>query len=144
MTILAIVLGLIPLVLGGILNWIALNSTWYFFAFIFMGPLMFALWIALSYHMRPRLKDTFNTVILLNLFAIIFIILFTVQHFVLHEYLPNIIGRWPQLFFLPLTLFGGMLTGGSSDAVFYSNLVSFFIMILASVIGCTLRKKRQR
>ena len=90
--------------------------------------------------MRPRLKDTFNTVILLNLFAVIFIILFAVQCMSSNEFIPGTIGRWPQLFFLPLTFFGGILTGGS---LFLSNVVGFLIMLLLSYFGCILSEKNQ-
>ena len=140
MTILAIVLGLIPLVLGGILNWISLNTSWWYLGFVFMSILMLAVWIMLAYYMRPRLKDTFNTVILLNLFAVIFIILFAVQCMSSNEFIPGTIGRWPQLFFLPLTFFGGILTGGS---LFLSNVVGFLIMLLLSYFGCILSEKNQ-
>lgn len=134
------VLGFIPFLIGRLLNWrmfADMNSMPPLFV---IGLITLAVWFIISYSFFNPTKSLKRTVLLFNLPATLVLILVGIQELILHAYWMNYVGKWTQLFYLPLLNIGFRLTW-FSHTVFPAYCASFTLMIAASFLGCYLHKK---
>ena len=138
--VLLILIGLIPLILGYLLNYLM---------FISMIPLFiiyFAVWIIwfIAGLISIKLVDRkTESILLLNTPAFLFLLLVLYQEIILSQYWPNLIGVIPQLFYTPFIYIGFRITP-MFHSVFYAYIASFLIMLIVSFSGRLVSERRKK
>lgn len=143
MRILFVALGFLPFAFGGLINWAAMTHPDHIPSYPLIGILFLLLWAAISFLIKLRRKSSKEVVLSFNLIAFIVLLLIGIQELILHAYWSNLVGIWTQLFYLPLLNIGFTLTRWSSS-VFSAYCAAFVLMLLASALGCSLRKPKLR
>ena len=141
MKIFLLLLGGLPFAIGGWLNHIMLSSSNTLPPLFFIGIVCLILWGFIAFVAKSFIEENKEIVIRLNLIAAVVLVLVTVQEVVLHAYWFNFVGVWSQLYYLPLLNVGFTLTSWSSS-VFPAYVVSFGLMVAATVVGCRMRGKK--
>lgn len=137
---LAVALGGLPFVAGGIQNWYMLSYMDSLLPYSLISIFLLLAWGCIAFILKGNHQKTKDIVISLNLIAMLDLFLLAIQELILHAYWMNSIGAWSQLFYLPLVNLGFTLTNWSHN-VFSAYAVSFALMFLASLAGCKLREK---
>lgn len=138
--ILLFALGFLPFALGGFMNRAMTAYETVSLPMIgIMGFVFLFFWGAVAFLAKPHFKDGREVVVVLNAAAAIDLILVGFQELILHADWFHFVGRWSQLFYLPLLRIGFTLTSWSSS-VFPAYCASFALMVIASALGCRLRK----
>ena len=141
MKILLVLLGGLPFAVGGWLNQSILASSDTLPPLFLIGIGCLVLWGLIAFGARFFIEDEREVVIRLNLIAAVVLVLVAIQEVILHAYWSNIVGVWSQFYYLPLLNLGFTLTRWSSS-VFPAYVVSFGLMIGATVVGGRMREKR--
>ena len=139
MPVILVVLGLIPFVIGGFMNWFIMTNSNSLPPFTLVGVIMLLAWGAIAFAVKPYSKNTKMVVVGLNSVAFFDLILVGIQELFLQAYWQNGIGIWTQFYFLPLLNIGFRLTAWS-HGVFSAYCAAFLLMVGASALGCKLRK----
>lgn len=137
----AIALGCLPFVLGGVMNWWMMTNPDTLPPYLLIALGMLILWAAIAYFMMGKLKNEKKVVLCLNAVAFVVLILLGVQEMVLQGYWMNAVGAWTQYFYLPLLRLGFTFTSWT-PSIFFAYIASFLLMLLVSVVGCNLKKDR--
>ena len=140
MSVILIVLGALPFVIGGILNWCMYNMP-FNLPYGALSVLLLFVWGGFAFLFKGTGQSTIKIVLFLNFIAAIDVILVGVQELILHAYWMNSVGLWTQFFYLPLLNLGFTLTSWS-HTMFPVYAACFILLIVASVIGCKLRERR--
>lgn len=139
MTFLLICLGALPFVLGRALNWVMLTWQNTLPPLLLIALLFLLVWGLIAFLARPRTKSTAAVILPLNLIAFLVLLLLGVQELILHAYWLNPVGWLTQFYYLPLLRVGFLLTGWTSS-VFAAYCAAFLLMLVASALGCKLRR----
>lgn len=140
MQVILVVLGLIPFALGCFMNWIMTTSSNTLPLFVLFAIFTLVIWAAIAFIVKPYIKSTKKIVIGLNLVAFVVLVLVGIQELLLHAYWQNFIGIWTQFYYLPVLNLGFILTSWS-HTVFSAYCAAFLLMVIATLLGCQLRKK---
>ena len=130
-------LGLIPFVVGWIVNFLIMADV---FPWFLATAVLILIWGFIAYKAYGRVKSVTKIVIFLNIVALVVLILIGVQELVLQRYWFNFIGRWSQNYYLPFIFFGFLFSGAST--VFAGYCVAFILMVIASLAGCLIKKRK--
>lgn len=141
MKILLVLLGGLPFAVGGALNYMILSSSDALPPLFLIGIGWLALWGTIAFLIKLFKEDEKEIVIWLNLVAAVVLALVALQELILHAYWSNFVGVWSQFYYLPLLNLGFTLTSWSSS-VFPAYVVSFGLMVAATVVGCRMRGKK--
>ncbi len=143
MVVILIALGLIPLALGGLLQWIlSLNNFLLAPAILIVISLVTLLiWGVLAYLIKPYIKSTTKIMLGMHVIPLLMLLLHGIQGPILHQYWPNFFGLLTQIYYLPLVHIGSLLTSWFGTTMFLICLVSFLLMVLTAFAGCKLNKK---
>ena len=98
------------------------------------------IWGCIAFLLNNRYHKTKAIVISLNLIAALDLLLLGIQELIRHAYWMNSVGKWSQLFYLPMLNLGFSLTNWS-HSVFAAYVACFALMVAASLLGCKLREK---
>ncbi len=136
--------GTLPFLLGYILNLMILYVPYLFgFLLIFLNILFLIFWGYLAYRIALPDRSPWLQALQFNTAGVICLILLMTQRYMLGQYLPNMIGFLPQIYFLPslsaaVTLFHPVLSLITPvlDTVMGWPL-SFLCMFVSSLIGFT-------
>lgn len=138
-----------PFVIGYLVNLLIYNFDWYGRIISVISILFCLYWYFVGYKSYDYVKSMKISILLGNCFSIINIILILFQSLVLGRFMPNIIGVYPQHFFLPMirvsswvdriVLFFIPVT--SMTIIF---IISFILMMILYYIGYKRRFKSQR
>ena len=138
---LCIACGFLPFVFGGLMNWYMMTNPNALPPFFLIAMGMLILWAVVSFFMMGRIQNEKKVVLSLNGVAFIVLILLGVQEMVLQAYWMNPVGTWTQFFYLPLLRLGFTFTSWT-PSMFLAYAASFLLMLLASVLGCRLKKDK--
>ena len=138
---LCIALGFLPFVFGGIMNWWMMTNPDTLPPYLLIALGMLILWAVISFFMMGRMQHEKKVVLSLNGIAFVVLILLGVQEMVLQAYWMNPVGTWTQFFYLPLLRLGFTFTSWT-PSMFFAYAASFLLMLLASVLGCRLKKDK--
>ena len=142
MTVILLIVGALPFVVGGIQNWCMLHTQLQI-PYGLTGFLFLLLWGCLGFFLHPGGKRTARTVICMNLIAALDLLLVGIEELVLHKYLIGPVGAWSQLFYLPVINISARLTLWSRS-LFPAYAVSFTLMAAAAFAGAKLRENIQK
>ena len=142
MTLVLIILGALPFVLGGIQNWYMTTHMDSLPPYTLIAFAVLLIWGLLAFFFNHDGTRTKRIVVFLNLIAAVDLFLIGIQELILHAYWMNLIGAWSQFFYLPVLRLGFSLTSWSPH-VFLAYAASFLLMAGASILGCKLREKRR-
>ena len=140
MLVILVVLGLIPFAIGGFMNWYMMTYSNDLPPFTLIGIVTLLMWTAAAFVVKPYIKNTKKVVIGLNLVAFVVLVLVGIQELLLQAYWQNFVGVWTQFYFLPLINISFTLTSWS-HSVFSAYCAAFLLMVIATLLGCKLRKK---
>ena len=157
MILMLIVLGLIPLLPGGLMYLLlVLNDNQLSgLVHVILTLLTLALWGGAAYFAKQRIKNTAKVLLLLHVVPVINLILLGIQEFVLNHYQTNFLGTLTQIYIVPFARICGIITGrlaallndpcgGThwfSATVFATGLWGFLMMLATAFIGCKLNKR---
>ena len=136
------VLGVFPFLIGGIQNWYMLTYVDSVLPYGFISLAVLLLWGCIAYLLNDRYHRTKSIVISLNLIATLVLLLLGIQELMLHAYWMNLVGKWSQLFYLPMINLGFSLTNWG-HSVFAAYVACFILMVAVSIVGCKLKEKFQ-
>jgi len=139
----AIIVGALPFVVGGIQNWYMLTYMDSILPYGMISVFFLIVWGCAAFLLNGNHQNTKKIVVFLNLIAVIDLLLIGAQELIFHAYWMNSIGVWSQLFYLPMVNLGFSLTIWS-HSVFPAYVVSFILMVAASFAGCNLREKLKK
>lgn len=139
----AIIVGALPFVVGGIQNWYMLTYMDSILPYGMISVFFLFVWGCVAFLLNGNHQNTKKIVVFLNLIAVIDLLLIGAQELIFHAYWMNSIGVWSQLFYLPMVNLGFSLTIWS-HSVFPAYVVSFILMVAASFAGCNLREKLKK
>lgn len=136
------VLGLIPFLLGELLNWIMLtNDSVDLSSLIFtVGMLILLIWFLSSYLLIDW-SSSKHLLIFLNLPAALVLALVAIQELIFKSYWLGFIGAFTQHFYLPLLNFGFILTSWAHH-VLPAYSVSFLLLLAMSYLGGYLKSNK--
>lgn len=140
MQVILVVLGLIPFAFGGFMNWIMMTYSNTIPPFALYSIVTLLIWAAIAFIVKPYIKNTTKIILGLNLVAFIVLVLVGIQELLLHAYWQNFIGIWTQFYYLPLLSISFRLTDWS-HSVFGAYCMAFLLMVIATLLGCKLRKR---
>lgn len=135
-----VVFGLIPFAIGGFMNWYMISFVNDLPPFTLVGIIILLIWAAIAFATKPYIKNTKKIIIGLNLVAFVVLVLVGIQELLLQAYWQNFVGVWTQFYYLPLINIGFTLTSWS-HSVFSAYCAAFLSMVIATLLGCKLRKK---
>lgn len=135
---LLLLLGLIPFLFGWLVNWLVMNVSvrwlnWY-------GVILLVIWFFFAYCFSRFAKNTAEVVLFLNFPAAAVLILIGIQELVLHAYWMNLVGRFTQMFYLPLLSIAFRLTTWS-HTMFFTYCAAFLLLIAVSLVGGITRRR---
>lgn len=130
-----VITGAIPFVLGGIQNKLMMVLSYEVLPFYLLAALFWLFWGVLAFFFYQKVKNTKTIVVLLNAVAAVDLLLLGIQEFIVQAYWMNVVGSWSQLFYLPLIKVGFTLANWS-HTMFTAYVVSFILMVAASILGC--------
>ena len=139
--IICVLLGCIPFALGGLMNWYMMANPDALPPFFLIAIGMLILWAVIAFFMMGRMQNEKKVILSLNAAALLVLILLGVQEIVLQAYWMNPAGVWTQNFYLPMLRLGFTFTSWT-PSMFFAYTASFLLMLLASVLGCRLKKDR--
>lgn len=139
----AIIVGALPFVVGGIQNWYMRTYMDSILPYGMISVSFLIVWGCIGFLLNGNHQNTKRIVVFLNLIAVIDLLLIGAQELIFHAYWMNSIGMWSQLFYLPMVNLGFSLTIWS-HSVFPANVVSFILMVAASFAGCNLRERMKK
>lgn len=140
MLVILVVLGLIPFAMGAFMNWYMMTYPNGLPPFALIGIVTLLIWAAIAFVVKPYIKNTKKVVIGLNLVAFVVLVLVGIQELLLQAYWFNFVGVWTQFYYLPLLNISFALTSWS-HSVFSAYCAAFLLMVIATLLGCKLRKK---
>lgn len=140
MLVILVVLGFIPFALGSFMNWFMMTYSNTLPPLALVGIVTLLIWAAIAFLVKPYIKDTKKVIIGLNSVASVVLVLVGIQELLLHAYWQNLIGVWTQFYYLPLLNIGFRLTNWS-HSVFSAYCAAFLLMVIATLLGCKLRRK---
>lgn len=143
MTILLVLLGAIPYLLGYAMNWYILEHPDTLPPFGRIAALFLLFWGLLAFLCNRKGAQTKQVVRFLNLFAALNLMLLGVQELILRAYWSNWIGLVTQFFYFPVLNLRFTLTVRFSS-VFVAYIVCFILMAAVSYVGCRIREKVHR
>lgn len=139
MLILLILLSLLPFAFGWIANWLIMSHSGTTPPFMLISIVFLLIWAAIAFFAKPHIKSTAKIVISMNAVAFLVLVLNGIQQLLLHSYWLNFVGKWTQVFYLPLVFLGARLTNWC-PSIFSAACASFALMVLATWIGSGIRK----
>ena len=136
-------LGFIPYILGRLLYNIYLTGH-YFSLFLVIGFIFLAGWFYLAYRLYAPDDDIFLDIFLLNWFAILMRLVYSLLDFLPENTITNLIFRTIQSVFVPLMI-PGILTneifGNRFPMSFVNTLTcALFLMLAATENGCVFKE----
>ena len=139
MSVLLIATGFIPYVLGGIMNRYMMSNPDTVPPFLLITIITLLIWIGVAFFAQPYAKSIKHILMYQNTIGLINLILLGIQELILKHYWLNTLGSWTQFYYLPLLNIGFTLSPWS-HTVFTAYCMAFLLMIMASWIGCKLRR----
>lgn len=143
MTILLILLGCLPFILGGLMHWLMMSNSFLFsnVGYIVVSILTLLLWAVLAYFIKPYIKSTQKVLIGMHAIPAFVLLLLVIQELFLHSYWSNFFGLLTQIYYLPLLRLSTILIGWLTTSLSVIFFVAFLLMIGAAFVGCKLRRK---
>lgn len=135
-----LIIGALPFILGGLQNWFMLRYMDFPLPYALIAVLFLLLWGVVAFFIKKFHRSTAKTLFFLNFIAAADMILVAIQELFIHSYWMGPLGKWSQLFYLPLLNLGVRFTTWSHN-VFAAYAVSFLLMLAASFVGCRLRDR---
>ncbi len=139
MTILLILLGALPYLIGGLLNQYLLSATDDFPSLGLIAFVFLLFWAALACLCNRKGEHTRQVFLCMNVIPTVNLLLIGFQELILHRYWLNIVGAYCQHYFLPVLTWGFRLSNWSSKT-FAAFAVCYGLMALAAWLGCKLRE----
>ena len=142
----AFILGVLPFLVGGIQNWYMLtyvdSAVDSALPYGSISLVVLLLWGCIAFLLNYNCRRTKEIVVSLNFIAALDLLLIGIQELILHAYWMNLVGKWSQLFYLPMINLGFNLTNWS-HSVFPAYVACFILMVAVSFVGCKLKEKFQ-
>lgn len=139
MLIVLVLLSLLPFAFGWIVHWFSMIHPTTTPPFMLIGIVFLLIWAAIAFFAKPHIKSTAKIVISMNAVAFLVLVLNGIQQLLLHSYWLNFVGKWTQLFYLPLVFLGARLTIWC-PSMFSVACASFLLMVVSTFIGSKIRK----
>lgn len=139
MLILLVLLSLLPFAFGWIANWLIMSHSGTTPPFMLISIVFLLIWAAIAFFAKPYIKSTAKIVISMNAVAFLVLVLNGIQQLLLHSYWLNFVGKWTQVFYLPLVFLGARLTIWC-PSIFSAACASFVLMVIATIVGSKIRK----
>lgn len=131
--------GFAPLAAGIVLDHWMIENIHSVPPFKWIAISLLLVWFILAFLAKCCLKDTKKVVVLLNFASFANLILLGIQELIFHRYFPNILGLWPQFFFLPLLDLGFQLTP-FFHTVFSACFICSLLLVLVSIAGSSIKR----
>lgn len=141
---LLVAVGLLPFLLGGLLNWYIMTYTESLPPLFLIGVLFLVFWGVVAFFAFRALGSVAKVVIPLNAVGFIVLFLVWIQEIVLHGYWQNAVGLWTQYYYLPLLQLGDFLPTlifRGSHLFFDAYAPAFLLMLAVSFAGCKIGKR---
>lgn len=137
-----------PFVIGYLLNYAMVKYDWYGTIISIIGILFCTYWFFLGYKSYDYVKTTRESILLGNCFAIISIILIIFQVVFMGQFMLNVVGSAPQMFYLPIIRVSSWLEENllffiSIHDMVFTFIVSFVLMIGIYYTGYSMRLKKK-
>lgn len=137
-------IGILPLIVGFVMNYAILYLPIPGFVSILLGLLFFALWGYLSFKIADSNRNPIIQALILCVFGLLMLVLLLYQELIMGEYFANLIGFASQMFFLPF------LSTISSIVVPFLNVITmspiyvvvWIAMFIISCIGCLVKCRK--
>ena len=142
-------LALSPFGLGYLLDSAMMRFGWYGRTLTFISVLFYVYWYCVGYVSVNWTKSAKESILAGNSFAIVSFLSITVQQTILRRFLPNIVGLFPQMFFLPSLRLAAQI---ESVLLFFLTIryfwatcfVSLALMVLVYRAGYKAGSKRKK
>ena len=136
---------LFPLLLGNIINYFLINTTWYYrYAAFPVSVVVLLIWFLLGFYAIRFYKSKTQTILALNFPAFIILLLVLLQQIILGYFWLNIIGSESQIFFLPLMSLAVSITVRFLGPILFAYITSFLLLVVASFVGCVVGERRRK
>lgn len=142
MFLLFVLIGFLPFVFGGVMNWFMMTFPDILPPYFFIGIGILLFWFAVAYFSKPYALSERQLLCGMHLIPFAVLVLLFVQEIIFGAYWRHLIGMWTQLYYLPLLNLGVHLTSWS-HRMFAVYLAAFLLMVIAALIGCHLRQKKE-
>lgn len=137
--ILAVIIGMLPFVVGGVLNKVMIVQSEHLLPMTMIGLVFCISWGIVAFVFQNKIGNVKRVVVLMNAIAGVDLLLLGIQELVVHAYWSNVIGMWSQLFYLPLIKIAFLFTRWS-HTMFAAYIASFLLMVVISFLGCKISK----
>lgn len=143
-TIKLIGVGIIPLILGFLLNWLILTFPIIGSVYIFLGLLFLALWEYCSFKLADAQKNSILQAFIICAFGLLMLILVLYQELIAGAYWSNVIGLGTQMFFLPWLSLAAVVVRPFMNVIrtWPMYLVIWAGLFVISWAGCFLKKHK--
>lgn len=136
--------GILPLILGFLLNWVLLVLPIPGFILIVQSFLLLFAWGYLAFKLSNSARNSIIQALLMCSFGFFMLILVLYQELVMKAYWGNIIGFGTQMFFLPWVTLASLLMSPFLDVitVWPMYIAIWVALFIASCIGCFLEQQK--
>ena len=141
---LLVLIGLIPFVLGFVMNSWLMDNPDSILPFKLIGILFLGFWVLVGFLTYKYDKKPYPSSLIIHLPALFVLFLIMYQDMVLEQFWPNFIGWVTQFYYLPLinissSISSFMITGGYVQ-MYALCIVGFLLMYGSYYVGCYFKK----
>ncbi|MFF2755149.1 hypothetical protein ACFVR1_15530 [Psychrobacillus sp. NPDC058041] len=140
-------LGLIPFVLGFLMNsWLMQNQN-SILPFKLIGIIFLVFWVLVGFITCKFEKTPLKSAVIINLPAFLILLFIMYQEIILGQYWFNIFGMATQFYYLPLLNISSSLVGiflsltPWATQIWSASLIAFLLMFASYYLGCYLKKR---
>lgn len=143
-TIKLIGVGIIPLFLGFLLNWLMTILPITGFVSILLGLLLLLVWGYCSFKLSSPTQNFILQAFSMCAFGLLLLILVLCQEIIVGAYWNNVIGFATQMFFLPWISLAAFITGPFMNVIrlWPMDMVIWISLFVISCVGCFLKRRK--
>lgn len=143
-----LLVGLIPFVLGFLMNsWLMQNQN-SVLPFKLIGILFLVFWVLVGFKTCKFEKTPLKSAVIIHLPAFLILLCIMYQEIIVGHYWSNIFGMSTQLYYLPLITISSFLVGlflsftPWAIHIWSASLLAFLLMFSSYYLGCYLKNRR--
>lgn len=143
-----LILGLIPFVLGFLMNlWLMQNQD-SVLPFKLIGIIFLAFWVTVGFNSVKFEKGLLKAAIIAHMPALLVLLFIMYQEIILGQYWSNLFGMATQFYYLPLINISSSAVGmflfltPRAIPIWLVNLIAFLLMFAAYYLGYYIKKNR--
>lgn len=136
--------GILPLILGFLFNWLMRLLPINRFVYILLGLLLLLIWGYCSFKLSDPAKNSILQAFFMCAFGLLMLILVLCQEVIFGAYWNNVIGLATQMFFLPWLSLATVVVSPFMNVIkiWLMDIVIWISLFAASSAGCFLRQRR--